>query len=249
STQSVFISTRFRMSHFTFLCCSFSLHDALPIFFYEICDELGILTWQDFALACAAYAEEEPLRSEIAAEARENIIRLSPHASLVLWCGNNENYLGYDNWNWQLELEGKTWGAWYYEELFPALVADLNPTRDYIPGSPFSSLPDTNSNDPSSGTMHIWDVWNQLGYQHYRDHIPRFAAELGWQAPPNWATLKRSISDDPLTPESPGMLVHQKAQDGNTKLLWGLLPHFKRPDDMATWNWAKIGRASCRERE
>jgi len=206
--------------------------------FYEICDELGMLTWQDFALACAAYAEEEPLRSEIAAEARENIIRLSPHASLVLWCGNNENYLGYDNWNWQLELEGKTWGAWYYEELFPALVADLNPTRDYIPGSPFSSLPDTNSNDPSSGTMHIWDVWNQLGYQHYRDHIPRFAAELGWQAPPNWATLKRSISDDPLTPESPGMLVHQKAQDGNTKLLWGLLPHFKRPDDMATWNWA-----------
>lgn len=206
--------------------------------FYEICDELGMLTWQDFALACAAYAEEEPLRSEIAAEARENIIRLSPHASLVLWCGNNENYLGYDNWNWQLELEGKTWGAWYYEELFPALVADLNPTRDYIPGSPFSSLSDTNSNDPSSGTMHIWDVWNQLGYEHYRDHIPRFAAELGWQAPPNWATLQRSISDDPLTPESPGMLVHQKAQDGNTKLLWGLLPHFKRPDDMATWNWA-----------
>lgn len=206
--------------------------------FYEIADERGMLTWQDFTLACAAYAEEEPLYSEIEAEARENIVRLSPHPSLVLWCGNNENYMGYHDWNWQLELEDKTWGAGYYEELFPSLVAELNPTRFYIPGSPFSSIEGDHPNSPNSGTMHIWDVWNALGYDQYRNHVPRFAAELGWQAPPTWATLQHAISDDPLTPESPGMLVHQKATFGNSKLLWGLLPHFKRPDDMATWNWA-----------
>lgn len=206
--------------------------------FYEIADERGMLTWQDFTLACAAYAEEEPLYSEIAAEAHENIVRLSSHPSLVLWCGNNENYLGYHDWNWQLELEEKTWGARYYEELFPKLIAELNPTRAYIPGSPFSSIAGTHPNAPDSGTMHIWDVWNARGFDRYRDHVPRFAAELGWQAPPNWATLKRAISDDPLTPDSPGMLAHQKATFGNSKLLWGLLPHFKRPDDMPTWNWA-----------
>src|SRR5690625_2614179 len=197
-----------------------------------------MLTWQDFTLACAAYAEEEPLYSEIAAEARENIVRLSSYPSLVLWCGNNENYLGYYDWNWQLELEEKTWGAQYYEELFPKLIAELNPTRSYIPGSPFSSIAGTHPNAPDSGTMHIWDVWNARGYDRYRDHVPRFAAELGWQAPPNWVTLKRAISDDPLTPDSPGMLAHQKATFGNSKLLWGLLPHFERPDDMPTWNWS-----------
>ncbi|HLS03787.1 MAG TPA: hypothetical protein VK030_03405 [Actinomycetales bacterium] len=206
--------------------------------FYEVADERGMLTWQDFTLACAAYAEEEPLYSEIEAEARENIVRLAPHPSLVLWCGNNENYLGYFDWNWQIELEDKTWGAGYYEKLFPALIAELNPTRFYIPGSPFSSLPDTHPNAADSGTMHIWDVWNSVGYENYRNHVPRFAAELGWQAPPTWATLQQALSDDPLTPESPGMLAHQKATFGNSKLLWGLLPHFKRPDDMATWNWA-----------
>src|SRR5690625_1350947 len=195
-------------------------------------------TWQDFTRTCAAYAEEEPLYSEIEAEARENIVRLAPHPSLVLWCGNNENYLGYFDWNWQIELEDKTWGAGYYEKLFPALIAELNPTRFYIPGSPFSSLPDTHPNAADSGTMHIWDVWNSVGYENYRNHVPRFAAELGWQAPPTWATLQQALSDDPLTPESPGMLAHQKATFGNSKLLWGLLPHFKRPDDMATWNWA-----------
>ncbi|HLR55900.1 MAG TPA: hypothetical protein VK096_03970, partial [Actinomycetales bacterium] len=65
--------------------------------------------------------------------------------------------------------------------------------------------------------MHIWDVWNARGYDRYRDHIPRFAAELGWQASPNWVTLKRAISADPLTPDSPGMLAHQKATFGNSK--------------------------------
>jgi beta-mannosidase len=214
--------------------------------FYELCDERGILTWQDFLLACAAYAEEEPLRGEIEAEAREAVARLGRHPSLVVLNGNNENLWGHQEWNWKLRLDGATWGAGYYHELFPAIVAELAPHVGYTPGSPFTpsrepGVPfDTEShpNDPAHGSMHIWDLWNQKDHPHYRDVRPRFVAEFGWQAPPAWATLTRSVSDAPLTPESPGMLVHQKAMEGNVKLTDGLLPHLRLPNEMHDWHWA-----------
>ena len=86
--------------------------------------------------------------------------------------------------------------------------------------------------------MHIWDLWNQKDWPHYRDYTPRFVAEFGWQGPPTWSTLTRSISDQPLTPESPGMIVHQKAMEGNVKLTNGLIAHYRLPEDMETWHWA-----------
>ena len=205
--------------------------------FYELCDELGLLTWQDFLFACAAYPEEEPLRSEIEAEARENIVRLASHPSLVLLTGNNENLWGFEDWGWKTYLDGRTWGAYYYHELFPQLVAELAPHVPYSPGSPFSPGGEHPNAEPH-GTMHLWEQWNRLDYGTYRDHRPRFVAEFGWQGPPAWSTLVRSVSDAPLTPESPGMIVHQKAMEGNVKLTNGLLPHFRMPADMETWHWA-----------
>lgn len=205
--------------------------------FYELCDELGLLTWQDFLFACAAYPEEEPLRGEIEAEARENIVRLASHPSLVLLTGNNENLWGYEDWGWKTYLDGKTWGAYYYHELFPALVAELAPHVPYSPGSPFSPGGEHPNAEPH-GTMHLWEQWNRKDWLTYREHRPRFVAEFGWQGPPAWSTLVRSVSDAPLTPESPGMIVHQKAMEGNVKLTNGLLPHFRVPADMETWHWA-----------
>ena len=78
--------------------------------FYRRCDELGLLVWQDFLFACAAYAEEPWLAAEVEAEARQAITRLSAHPSLVLWNGNNENLWGYVEWNWRPRLAGRTWG-------------------------------------------------------------------------------------------------------------------------------------------
>ncbi|MET0296256.1 MAG: glycoside hydrolase family 2 protein, partial [Microbacterium sp.] len=104
--------------------------------FYDLADELGLLTWQDFLFACAGYPEEEPLRSEIEAEARENIVRLASHPSLVLLTGNNEALEGFEDWGWKRRLDGRTWGAHYYYELFPHLIAELAPHVPYIPGSP-----------------------------------------------------------------------------------------------------------------
>ncbi|GGI46742.1 beta-mannosidase [Agromyces flavus] len=205
--------------------------------FYELCDELGLLTWQDFLFACAAYPEEEPLRSEVDAEARDTVARIAHHASLVLLTGNNENLWGHEDWGWQPLLDGRTWGAWYYDELLPSVVDELAPFVPYSPGSPFSPGGE-HPNAEDHGTMHIWDLWNQKDWRHYRDYRPRFVAEFGWQGPPAWTTLTRSISDEPITPESPGMLVHQKAVEGNTKLASGLVRHYRVPDDMEDWHWA-----------
>ncbi|WP_432932889.1 glycoside hydrolase family 2 protein [Microbispora sp. CA-135349] len=206
--------------------------------FYDVCDERGVLVWQDFPFACAFYSEEEPLRSEVEAEARENVTRLVSHPSLALWNGNNENLVAFTDWpGWRDTLQGRTWGLGYYTELLPRIVAELDPTRPYSPGSPYSpvGLP---PNDEDHGTRHEWAVWNEVDYSHYRDQIPRFCAEFGFQGPPAWRTLTRWIHDEPMTPTSPGFLLHQKADNGGVKIDRGMEPHLPVPASFEDWHWA-----------
>ncbi|MFU8871089.1 glycoside hydrolase family 2 protein [Micromonospora sp. SL4-19] len=205
--------------------------------FYELADSLGLLVQQDFLFACAAYPEEEPFRTEVEAEAREQVTRLAAHPSLVLWTGNNENIWGWHDWDWQQPLAGRTWGRGYYLELLPRIVGELDPTRPYWPGSPWSGREDVHPNDPAHGTMHIWDVWNTDDYLRYREYVPRFVAEFGYQAPPAYATLRRSLSDEPLAHDSPGMAHHQKAIDGDRKLRRGLDAHLPVPTDFDDWHY------------
>lgn len=206
--------------------------------FYEACDEAGILVWQDFLFACAAYAEEEWLASEVEAEAREAITRLSPHPSLAIWNGNNENIWGYVDWGWRPRLAGRTWGNGYYRELLPRLVAELDGTRPYSPGSPYSYDDYIHPNDQRHGTMHIWDVWNQRDYSAYAEYQPRFVSEFGFQGPPAWSTLTAVVHDEVLDPYGPQMLIHQKAADGNLKLEKGMRGHLPEPASIEEWHWA-----------
>lgn len=206
--------------------------------FYDACDELGLLVWQDFPFACAAYPEEQPLRGEVEAEARENVVRLMPHPSLVLWNGNNENLWGFRDWGWEERLAGDSWGEGYYLGLLPRVVAELDPTRPYTAGSPWSGSWERHPNDPAHGTHHSWEVWNREDYAEYRREVPRFMAEFGWQAPPAHATLRRALPGEELAADSPGMLHHQKADDGNGKLRRGLERHFAFPEgDFDRWHY------------
>ncbi|WP_136520761.1 glycoside hydrolase family 2 protein [Cellulomonas telluris] len=212
--------------------------------FYELCDERGLLVWQDFLLACAAYPEEQPLRDEIEAEAREHVARLTPHPSLVLWNGGNENLWGHEDWGWKEELDGRTWGRAYALELLPAVVAELDPTRPYAANSPTSpgfAPEDVHPNDPDHGTHHQWEVWNRVDYTVYRDEVPRFCSEFGFQGPPTWATLRRAVRGEDgevAGKEHPTFLLHQKADDGNGKLDRGMAPHLGVPGDFVDWHWA-----------
>ncbi|MEU3255182.1 glycoside hydrolase family 2 protein [Streptomyces sp. NPDC006997] len=206
--------------------------------FYDVCDELGLLVWQDFLFACAAYPEEQPLRGEVEAEARDNVVRLMPHPSLVLWNGNNENLWGFRDWGWEPELRGDSWGEGYYLGVLPRIVAELDPTRPYTAGSPWSGSWDHHPNDTAHGTHHSWEVWNRQDYTEYRASVPRFVAEFGWQAPPALATLRRALPGERLAPDSPGMVHHQKAEDGNGKLNRGIARHFAVPeDDFDRWHY------------
>ncbi|MDN3288218.1 glycoside hydrolase family 2 protein [Streptomyces thermocarboxydus] len=206
--------------------------------FYDICDELGLLVWQDFPFACAAYPEEQPLRGEVEAEARENVVRLMPHPSLVLWNGNNENLWGFRDWDWEPALAGDSWGEGYYLGVLPRVVAELDPTRPYTAGSPWSGSWRHHPNDPAHGTHHSWEVWNRRDYADYRLDVPRFVAEFGWQAPPAYATLRRALPGEELSPDSPGVLHHQKAEDGNGKLERGLARHFALLEaDFDRWHY------------
>ncbi|MGH3338568.1 MAG: glycoside hydrolase family 2 protein, partial [Propionibacteriaceae bacterium] len=217
--------------------------------FYRACDERGLLVWQDFLLACAAYPEESPLWEEIEAEARENVVRLMPYPSLVLFNGGNENLWGQADWNWKERLEGRTWGARYAYELFRTIVGELDPTRPYCENSPYSPGAERESahpNDPDHGTHHQWEVWNAIDYTAYRSEIPRFCSEFGFQAPPAWRTLidwvhavgggALDAASDPKNDAN--FLLHQKADDGNGKLDRGLVQHIGVPDDFSDWHWA-----------
>ncbi|MFD0820608.1 glycoside hydrolase family 2 protein [Micromonospora zhanjiangensis] len=160
--------------------------------FYDVCDELGVLVWQDFLFACAAYPEEEPLRGEVEAEARDNVVRLMPHPSLVLWNGNNENIWGFHDWDWQPVLAGRSWGWGYYSELLPAVLAELDPTRPYWPGSPYSGDP--------AGRLH---------------RVPRLAAPVRVRVRlPGTAELGHPDPGDPRRPAAAGLTRHAGPPEG-----------------------------------
>ncbi|OZG68588.1 glycoside hydrolase family 2 protein [Bifidobacterium eulemuris] len=207
--------------------------------FYDLCDELGVMVWQDFMLACAAYPEDAGTKAEIEAEAREHITRLAPHPSLVVWNGSNENYVAYSEWGGVKQAlrdddlpsnaygyGEKDWGDYYYSDLFPRLLSQLDSGHTvYLPSSPMSFTRFVDANKDVDGTMHIWDVWNRVDYRAYANYTPRFADEFGYQAPPAFSTLTRVVHDEKLDPFGKQMLVHQKASGGNIKLARGMRSH------------------------
>ncbi len=196
--------------------------------FYNFCDEEGIVVWQDFLFACAAYPETPEMFEEVAAEVEENVRRLSSHPSLVIWCGGNECIEGFQYWGWQPDLAGRPWGDTFYRQTIPNTLKSIDNSRPYIPGSPFS----THSDDVrsfDSGTNHIWDVWNETGYERYEQYSPSFAAEFGFNGPGSWSMLTRAIGSSELDSTTPEVAYYQRAFDGMTKIAAGLSREFANP--------------------
>ena len=205
--------------------------------FLDGCDERGLLVWQDFLFACSSYDESTAMIALIREEAEQAVARLSAHASVALWCGGNECVWGWNDWGWRDILGDRPWGERIFADVLPEVVARLDPTRPYLPNSPWSSDLVTSPNGRASGPTHLWDVWNALDFAHYRKENPSFVSEMGWCGPPAWSTLADAVIRGELLPSNPEVAHHMRASDGVHKLMRGILPHFATPTRAEDWHF------------
>ncbi|UII80338.1 glycoside hydrolase family 2 protein [Flagellimonas sp. CMM7] len=192
--------------------------------FYELCDEHGILVWQDFMFACSLFPADDGFLESVKNEVVDNIKRLRNHASLALWCGNNENEWIYDfdgdgmkNRFGLKEEEIKVFKQDYEKlnnQLLKSLVAEHNPNLVYWPSSPSSDYK-APANDDNYGDIHHWDVWH-MGYpvENYKKLKPRFISEFGFQSMPDPRTIDRYLEEEQRFLGSPAMETHQKHHRG-----------------------------------
>ena len=213
--------------------------------FYELCDELGILVWQDFLFACGVYPSWEPAFMEnVAAEARDNIRRLRHHPSLALWCGNNElegAFGGKNDYSWV------EYGA-LFDKLLPGIVAELDPDTAYWPGSPHSPVGNRDEcNSDNSGDTHHWSVFfGRQSFESQRNWRCRFMSEYGFQSFPELRTVEAFTEPGDRALMSRIMDYRQRSEVGNQVILSYLIDWFQLPQDFsATLILSQISQSLC----
>jgi beta-mannosidase len=205
--------------------------------FYDLCDRYGILIWQDFIFACGIYPEEAAFAENVRVEAIENVRRLRHHASLALWCGNNEMEQGWVDWKWNDPNDPtvQRLKAGYdrmFHHLLPDIVAAEDPDRPYWPSSASSGIPFTNPNSQQRGDTHYWEVWHgRKPFSAYREQFPRFMSEFGFQALPPYKTIQTyaALKDQNMT--SYIMEHHQRSGSGNGLMVSQMTDTFQMPKD------------------
>lgn len=208
-----------------------------PDEFYEMCDELGIMVWQDFMFACSMYPGDEKFLENVRREAIDNVVRLRNHPSIVLWCGNNEIETAWLHWGWKDKLPAQLWED--YKNIFlgvlPKVVSEHDPARAYWSSSPGSNFED----DPDSqkiGDVHYWAVWHfAKPFEEYEKQFPRFMSEYGFQSFPSIETVNTYTIPSDHNIESPVMLAHQKHPRGNQLIREYMLRNFKEPKDFESF--------------
>lgn len=198
--------------------------------FYRLCDEEGIMVWQDFMFCCGEYPEENWFWEKVKKEARWVLKSLKNHPSIVLWCGNNEN-------DWIYRKEDELKGRTIYHNILPSICKEMDSTRPYWPSSPYGGK-DPNSEE--EGDRHNWYVWS--GWQEiesYREDKGRFLSEFGFQAPPVMETIKRFCPPDQLKENSLSMQWHNKQKDGSGRLIHYLrayMPDFENFEEFVQYS-------------
>ncbi|MEW5816740.1 MAG: glycoside hydrolase family 2 protein, partial [Spirochaetota bacterium] len=182
-------------------------------FFYELCDEMGIMIWQDFMFACSLYPDDDQaFCSEVRREAEEIIRQLGNHPCLVLWCGNNENDWIYHRRvqaGWDLPV---FYGQKLYHRILPDLCTRLDPSRPYWPSSPCGG---EEPNSEQEGDRHNWEVYvlpkeasERADFSQWSLDRGKFLSEFGLLSPPGKKSLERFIPTDELTVDSPAWRCH-----------------------------------------
>jgi beta-mannosidase len=209
--------------------------------FYEICDELGLMVWQDFMFGNDWQPGTYAFKQNIEAEAEDQVRRLRNHPSIALWCGNNETEMAF-NWAPRPSVPDDVrlliWQDYLTEfgGILPAVVARLDAETPYWPSSPSA---DYEAVSPifHSGDEHIWDVWHGLvPFSTYETHHPRFVTEFGFQSFPEMRTIEAFTEPgDRSSIFTPVMLAHQKNADGNSIIQQYMQRDYPAPRDFASF--------------
>jgi len=200
--------------------------------FYDICDELGLIVWQDFMFACAIYELTEEFEENIRAELADNIKRLRHHASLGLWCGNNELEWQQGNNSYEATPKQKADYIKMFEYIFPQVVQEYAPQTFYWPSSPSSGGGFDDPNNEDRGDAHYWDVWHGLKpFSSYRDFYIRYASEFGFQSFPCLKTVESFTEPDDRNIFSRVMEMHQRNAGANGRIMYYLSNTYRYPTE------------------
>lgn len=203
--------------------------------FYDLCDEKGLIVWQDLMYACNVYDVTDAFAENCRQETYDNVRRLRHHASLGLWCGNNEIESAWDHWG-DFQKETPYLRADYirlFEEVLPKAVQEADGETFYWHSSPSSGGCFNNPDDANRGDTHYWDVWHgQKPFTDYRKYFFRFCSEFGFQSFPCAKTVNSFTLEDDRNIFSRVMESHQKNDAANGKMLYYLSENLRYPKDL-----------------
>jgi Beta-galactosidase/beta-glucuronidase len=197
--------------------------------FYDLCDEYGILVWQDFLFACMEYPLDDPaFLKNVKQEVTDNVCRLRHHASLALWCGNNEIQLS--KMSWPKRGAARKLHENFFSHTLYEWVSNLDSTTPYWPGSPNSDKPEEPANALGKGDTHLWQVWHgMMPLESFRRYPTRFCSEFGIESLPDIRTIQSFTGESSYSLFDPVMMAHQKSGGGNQKMLFYILSRYRNP--------------------
>ncbi len=207
--------------------------------FYNICDSLGILVWQDFMFANTLYPSDKAFLSNVKIEAEQQIKRLRDRTSLAIWCGNNEIDEGFHNWGWEEQLgwapgeKDSLWNGYQalFEQMLPDLVQQYDPYTFYWPSSPATGWGRAES--LLHGDVHYWGVWwGEEPFEMYQQKVGRFNSEFGFQAMPDAHTLSQITPQNEWFPGSNGLEYYQKHPRGTALIDLYMQADFPVPEKL-----------------
>ena len=215
--------------------------------FYELCDRYGILIWQEMIFACAMYPGDTEFLENVRQEVVDNITRIRNHACIAMYCGNNENEVGWEQWGWK-EKNNKKFQRVFQQnaeklfyEVIPSAIREADSTRYYHPTSPSAGFRNILAND---GDIHYWGVWHgKEPFENYTSHLARFISEYGFQSYPELSTIAQYAKPEDRTLHSEVMLSHQRCmaderrdkEYGNRLIQWYMDRWYRTPKDFESY--------------
>jgi len=209
--------------------------------FYDLCDEMGILVWQDFMFACSPYPWDDWFCDSVREEVKYQVRRLRDHACIALWCGDNEVLHSFQ-WSPMSRDNPELYAAGYarLNSVIAEAARESDPQRLFWPGSPSngpSTLP-RDCNNPERGDVHYWDVWHgDQSFEVARTVVPGFCSEFGFQSFPAMEAIRKFCPEEQWSPTSPVMNHHQRSPNGNERIVETMERYFRRPESFESFVW------------